>query len=216
VSAPPAAGVVASDDFTRTGSRWGTADTGGAWTDSGASYFATSGGKGTVTVSKAGSGPVATLGGVSVLDSTTTAEFSLDKAPNGSGYYFGLGARKQGTSQYRLKVRVLSDGSVHLLTTSVVGGTETTLKESAVSGLTYTPGTVLKVRFQVSGTGTTTLTGKVWKASGTEPTTAQVSSTSTVAGLQSAGSPEVQGYLSGSSTSIPIVASVDSYRVISG
>ncbi|WP_197680538.1 PKD domain-containing protein [Microlunatus sagamiharensis] len=218
VTAPPAdSSVVAADGFGRTGSRWGTADTGGAWTDSGASFFSTDGSKGVITT-KSGSGPVASLNSVSVLDSSTTVQFSLDKLPNGTssgGYYFTLGSRKQGTSMYRLKTRVTPAGGVQLITYEVVSGTETTLKTQTISGLTYTPGDVLNMRFDISGTGTTTLAGKVWRAGTQEPASAQLTGTSTRSELQSAGSPEVKGYLASSSTAVP-VASVDNYKVTSG
>ncbi len=213
VTAPaPVSTVVASDGFGRTGSKWGTADKGGAWTDSGATYFSTSGGKGLLAVTKAGSGPIATLSSVSALDSTTTAEFSVDKVANGSGLYVILSSRKQGTSEYRLKARLLSDGTVRLGTSVLVNGTETSLGESA-TGLTYTAGQVFKIRFDVSGTGTTRLQGKIWKASASEPVTAQATATNTAAGLQSAGAVAVQGYLSASSTSIPVTLSFDNLVV---
>ncbi len=217
VSAPPASSVVAADGFGRTGSRWGTADTGGSWTDSGASWFATDGSKGIITT-KSGSGPVASLNSVSVLDSSTTVQFSLDKLPNGSssgGYFFTLGARKQGTSMYRLKARVLPSGGVQLLAYEVASGTETTIKSQTVTGLTYAPGDVLNVRFDVSGSGTTALAGKVWRDGTAEPAAAQLTATSSLSALQSAGSPEVKGYLASSSTVVP-VASVDNYKVTSG
>ncbi len=214
VAASPVSNVVAADAFSRSGSRWGTADVGGSWTDSGASYFSTNGTQGSIA-NKAASGPVATLSSVSVLDSTTTTQFSLDKLPTGTstgGSYLYLGSRKQGTSLYRLKVRVLVDGSVQVSNAVVVNGAETVLKTATVSGLTYKAGDVLNVRFDVSGTGTTTLSGKVWKSGGTEPATAQVTSTSTQSGLQSAGAVDLTSYLSSSSTVLPTMT-VDNYKV---
>ena len=212
-AAPPATNVVAQDAFTRTGSRWGTADVGGAWTDSGATNFSTSGGKGLITVTRAGSGPTASLNTTSALNTTTTAEFSVDKVATGSGLYVVLSSRKQGTSEYRVKARLMSDGTVRLNTTVVASGTETLLRETVVTGLTYAAGDVLKLRADVSGSGTTSLSGKIWKAAGTEPAAAQISSTNTVAGLQTAGAVAVQGYLSGSSTSAPVVVALDNLLV---
>ena len=159
----PASNTVAQDAFGRTGSKWGSADVGGTWTDSGASYFTTASGKGLLKISKAASGPAATLASVNQADSTMTVEFASDKAATGSGTYVTAASRVQGNNEYRLRVRLMADGTVHLLTGKMVGGTETTIKEIAVSGLTYTAGDVLKISFSTSGNGTTTLSGSVWK-----------------------------------------------------
>ncbi len=212
----PAAQSVARDDFGRTGSRWGSADVGGAWTDSGAANFSTNGSKGLITVTRAGSGPAATLSQVSARDVTATVDFSVDKVATGSGLYVTLTARKAGTSEYRLKARMMSDGTVRLGTFVVASGTETLLREVVVSGLTYQVGDVFTMKFSVAGTGTTTLTGKVWKSSATEPGAAQVTSTNTVAALQGPGAVGISGYLSGSSTSAPVVVTVDNFLVRAG
>jgi hypothetical protein len=210
----PASNTVVEDDFGRTGSRWGTADQGGSWTDSGASYFSTADGKGLLKISRAGSGPAATLSSVSQADSTMTVEFSSDKVATGSGTYVTLASRVQGNNEYRLRVRLMSDGKVRLLTGKVVGGTETTIKEIAVSGLTYNAGDVLKISFTTSGSGTTTLSGSVWKSTDTQPATPQITSTDTTSALQSAGGVGVRGYLSGSSTTVPVTLSFDNFLVV--
>ena len=67
--------------------------------------------------------------------------------------------------------------------------------------------------FSVTGNGTTTLAGKVWKASGSEPGTAQVTSTNAETTLQAAGYPALQGYLSGNSTNATVTLSLDNYLV---
>ena len=215
VTAPPAANVVARDDFGRTGSRWGQADQGGSWTDSGSKYFSTAGGQGLIA-STSGAGPTASLNAVSTLDASTTADVSLDKVPTGGGYYLTLSARRQGTSEYRLKTWFKADGTVYLITTKQVGGTVTTLRTVKVSGLTYQAGNVVKLRFDVSGTGTATLSGKAWAASAVEPAAPQVTSTDTTSALQSAGAVAIAGYLSGSATNGPITVAVDHYLVTSG
>ena len=70
--------------------------------------------------------------------------------------------RHSGTSDYRLKVLYRADGTVQALISKVVSGTDTTLKSLVIPNLTYTPGTPLRIRFVVSGTGTTSLSGTVW------------------------------------------------------
>ncbi len=212
VTTAPATDVVARDDFGRTGSRWGTADKGGAWSDSGSKYFSTAGGKGLIT-SAAGSGPTASLNAVSSLDTSTTAEISLDQMPTGGGYYLTLSSRRQANSEYRLKTWIQANGSVYLITTKQVDGTVTTLRSVKVSNLTYQAGDVLKLRLDVSGSGTSTLRGTIWASSDTEPTTPQISSSDTTSELQSAGAVAIAGYLSGSATNGPLSVSVDNYLV---
>ena len=82
-----------------------------------------------------------------------------------------------------------------------------------VSGLTYAPGDVLRLRVKASGTGPTTLSAKVWKAGTAEPATAQLSVTDSTAALQSAGGYGIEGYLSGSATNAPVVISVDNLLI---
>ena len=142
-----------------------------------------------------------------------TVEFSSDRVATGSGTYVTVASRVQGNNEYRLRVRLMADGTVHLLTGKMVGGTETTIKEMTVSGLTYSAGDVLKVSFTTSGNGTTTLSGSVWKSTGTQPATPQISSTDTTASLQSAGGVGIRGYLSGSSTTVPVTLSFDNFLV---
>ena len=189
----------------------GDGGVGGIWTDSGASYFSTAGGKGLLKISKAASGPVATLASVNQADSTMTVEFSTDSVATGSGTYVTVASRVQGSNEYRLRVRLMADGTVHLLTGKVVSGTETTIKEMTVSGLTYSAGDVLKASFTTNGSGTTTLSGSVWKSTGTQPANAQITSTDTTASLQSAGGVGLRGYLSGSSTTVPVTLSFDNF-----
>ena len=213
VTAAPVSDVVAKDTFSRTTSKWGTADTGGTWTDAGSTYFSTNGSKGIIKLTKAGAGPIASLSSASVQNSVTKVEFAADKAGTGGGNYVTLSSRRIGTSEYRLTARLMSDGSVRLGTGVIVSGTQVASKEVVVSNLTYAPGEVLNMSFSVTGNGTTTLAGKVWKASASEPGTAQVTSTNTEATLQAAGYPALQGYLSGSSTNAPVVLSLDNYAV---
>ncbi len=85
----------------------------------------------------------------------------------------------------------------------VVAGAETVLATTPVSGLTYTPGAVLHVRIQVTGSGTTTVRIKAWVGA-TEPATWQVVGTDTTAALQVAGGVGIRGYLSATATNGPV------------
>jgi len=115
---------------------------------------------------------------------------------------------------------------VHLLATGAVAvslvrvsstGVETVLKSDVTItsiGTTYTPGTQLRFRFQVTGTGTTTLRAKVWKVGSAEPAAWTATVTDTTAALQVAGSVGVMGYLSSTATNAPIVIKVDDFRQV--
>ena len=207
----------ATDTFGRTATKgWGTAGVGGAWTiATSSSLFSVDGSAGKVNLNAAGIGVTASLASVSATNTNTVFDSSLSAAATGGGVYLALAQRHSGTSEYRLKVRYMPGGVVHLVLTKLVSGTETALKEVAITGLTYTVGDVLRTRFVVSGNGTsTTLTGSVWKVGSTEPASPQVSLTDSTAGLQGAGSIAFEPYLSGTSTTVPVVASFDNLSVV--
>ncbi len=204
--------LYASDAFGRTAtSGFGTADVGGAWTVSGtASNYSVTGGVGRTTMA-AGATRLATLEGVRQTNTEVSAKLSLDKDATGGGTYLALLGRRVDTSNdYRMKLRVQAGGAVTAQLIRVVGGTETAVQTVAtVPGLTVNAGDVLRVRFQVTGTGTTGLAAKVWKDGTAEPGTWQLQATDTTSALQSAGSVGVWAYLSGSSTNAPVTLTID-------
>lgn len=213
-AAPPA--VYASDAFARTiAAGWGTADRGGAWTVAGTTgSFAVAGGKGSIKLGTAGTGPSAWLNGVAKADVDTTVDVRFDKAATGGGTYFSLAERRKGTNDYRLKVRAIAGGAVSAQLTRVVSGKETAVGSAVtVPGLTFKAGDTLRLRFQVSGTGTAALKGKVWKVGVTEPTAWSVTGTDRTAALQVAGGVGLLPYLSGSSTNAPVTVTVDNLTV---
>jgi len=205
VTDPPAVQVLATDAFERAVTRgFGTADSGGSWTTSGAVTAATvSGGAGHVQSPSAGALAGVYLNSVSGSDVAVQFGIALDKLPTGSGEIVYVSARRVGNTDYRAAVRVMANGSMTLGVSSYVNGKETSLRSAPLTGLVYTPGTVLTVRFDVSGTGTTALNAKAWFAGTTEPATWQVSATDTTADLQRPGGVGVAAYLFGSSTVLP-------------
>ena len=205
------AGPVIADDFNRSVTRWGNANTGGTWTYSG-STFATDGQRGTIRLATAGAGATASLP-VSQRDVDVVADVSVDKMATGAGTYTTFITRKVGTSDYRLTFRELPAGAIKLTIARTVNGTATNLRDIAISGITYQAGDVMRVRFTVSGNGTTTLAGKVWKRGTAEPAAAQASATDTTSELQGAGSFGIFGYLSGSSTNAPVTIGIDNLSV---
>jgi PKD repeat protein len=214
VAAAPA--VLATDTFTRTVTNGlGSANTGGVWTLSGASsYFAVNGSVGSMKMPTAGYGLTGYLNSVSATSTDSQVSFSVDKVGTGNGVYITLAGRKTSAGEYRARARLLSTGGVAVQLSKYIGTTETVIgTEQTVSGLTYAAGTQLKMRMQVTGTGTTSLQMKVWRADGTEPTTWQRTGTDTTASLQSAGAVGLEAYLSGSSTNAPITAAFDNLQV---
>ena len=210
VSAVPA--DIATDTFTRTTTNgWGTADKGGAWTLSGtASKFATNGTVGTMTASGPGNGVTAYLNSLSAADINYVVDTTVPNVSTGGGYYVMLIARHTSSGEYRLKLVYQNTGAVVLLLSKVVSGTETTLKTVTVSGLTYTGGDALRVRFTLKGTA---ITGTAWKASAAEPTTPQLSATDSTAGMQSAGTIGIQSYVSGSAATGAVTFTYDNLSV---
>jgi chitodextrinase len=208
----PVAGAVAADTFGRTvSSGWGSADTGGAWTVGGvpAGNFSVTSGAGRVQMTAASTRSTAYLNSTSATDSNSLVDVAIDKTPTGTSYtYAYLAARHSGTSEYRLRVKVLASAVVQLSLTKVLSGTETVLITSTISGLTFSPGQALRMRLQVSAAGPVTLAGKVWVAGGSEPPSAQVNATDSTSPL-GVGSPGLVAYVGAGATNVPISVSFD-------
>ena len=211
VTAAPV-GPIAADNFGRTVTRWGNADTGGTYTYSGTT-FATTGSKGTIRLGSAGTSATASLNSVSARDVNVLTDFSVDKMATGGGTYNSVVVRRIGTSDYRLAFREQTGGTIRLTISRTVNGTATVLRDVTLSGVTYTAGDNFRVRFTVSGNGTTTLNAKAWKVGTTEPAAAQATVTDSTAALQAAGAFQIVSYLSGSSTNAPVMVSVDNLLI---
>ena len=175
---------------------WGTSIKGGAWTATGtASNFAVAGGVGSMTV-PLGTTRTESLNSVSETSTDTTVDVSLNRPDAGSTYVSVVGRRANATNDYRVKVRVFANGDVIATLVKTVGGVETTLAGGRVTGLVYSSNDVLRVRLQVSGTGSTALRAKVWRASDVEPVAWNAQASDSTAGLQVAGGVGLQGYTS--------------------
>ncbi|WP_316302104.1 PKD domain-containing protein [Clavibacter michiganensis] len=212
VVAPPAAGILAQDTFTRTAANgWGTAETGGAWRITGnASILKVADGKAQVA-SPAGETRTASLDAVSTTASDAQVSFALDKVPTGGGAYVRINSRQVGTSYYQTQVWVRSTGQVMI----VQSENGTNLKSVVVPNVTYTAGQQLRVRAQVTGTSPTTMNAKVWPVGQAEPTAWQSTTTGTLAALQTAGTFGIQTYLS-SSAAGPVAFTLDDLVVTDG
>ena len=198
VTDPPPVTTLVDDDFSRTVTGgWGSAPTGGSYTVTGgaASALSVSGGYGQVALIP-GSTRTATLAGVSTSSIDGTMAFTLSAVPTGGGAYTSIFGRQVGSQNYAANVWVKSTGAVALV---LKQGT-TVLSNTVVPGLTYTPGTSISLRLQVTGTSPTTIRAKIWPSSQTEPATWLSSVTDSTTGLQAPGTVALQATLSASST----------------
>ena len=211
VTAAPA-GPIAADNFGRTVTRWGNADTGGPYTYSGTT-FATTGSKGTIKLASPGVSATAYLNSVSARDVDVVTDFSVDKMATGSGTYNSLVVRRVGTSDYRLAFQELTAGKIKLTISKTVDGTSTVLRQVALSDVTYNAGDTIRVRFSATGNGTTNLAAKAWKVGSTEPAAAQATVTDNTASLQTAGSFAIISYLASNATNAPVTVSVDNLLI---
>ncbi|WP_346621723.1 PKD domain-containing protein [Blastococcus montanus] len=197
--------VLASDTFDRTVTGGlGTADVGGPWTATfGTTRQSVADGVASLQLAAPGNNTGSALTGVATTSADLRTAFSLSAAPTGSGTYVYVRGRVVGTYQeYRARLRMLADGRVAVSFSRQTGSASETLigGEVVVPGLTYVPGTVLNVRTQVQGAGTTELALSVWAEGTPEPATPTVTRTDSSASLQAAGGLGLSAYLSGSST----------------
>ncbi len=207
---PGGATDFAADGFTRTStSGFGVADIGGPWAVAGAATnYTVAGGAGRIRINP-GSGPNAHLGSVSSTDTDLTADVALDKIGTTGTTQVAVVGRGNASNAYRGKVGISPAGAVTAYLTKVVGGAESTIVQAAVTGLTYTAGTTLRLRLQVVGTSPTALKFKVWKASDAEPTAWRLTTTDATAAPQAAGGIGVWSYASGAITNGPLTLTID-------
>ncbi len=203
--------TIAKDAFERTVSGgWGTADTGGAWSVTGGSTSIVQVTNGTGRVNLApGSTRNLLLNSTQVTDADTTFDFALDKVPTGTGSYTGVVARQAGSDLYIASVWVKPNGTVW----AVLKQNGTLLRNVQIPGLTYTAGTKLTARVQVSGSSPTTLSMKVWPTGTTEPGAWQATATDSFGTLQGKGIMGLQMSL-GSSATTGDPVSVDNLQVV--
>ncbi len=216
VTAPPAPTGYAADAFDRTvASGLGTADLGGAWSTTGgtAANYSVGDGVGRLSATTAGVNRTALLGSVAQTNTLVDTSIALSAAPTGQGTYVSVIGRRVGTNNdYRIKLRFNSNGTVTAILSRTVAGTEGNVAVvNTLPGITYTPGTALRVKLQVTGTGTTALAAKIWPASAAEPAAWSLQANDTTAALQAPGSVGVHVYTSSSSTLLPQILLFDNF-----
>jgi PKD repeat protein len=216
VSEPGAPVVHAADAFERTSTgSFGQADIGGAWFNTGtvaANYF-TSDGTGQHRMASAGAELRSYLSSVSAQDVLATVDVAWDKAPDAGGQYASLVVRRNGTSDYRARVRAMGTRTTLTVMRRVNGG-YTSLGMVSLPDVVFQPGDTLRLQLRAVGSGSTTLEAKVWELGSTEPTDWQVTATDTTPSLQGGGEVGLESYLSGASGGlVPLIARWDNLLV---
>ncbi len=214
----PVTQPLASDAFGRTVTGgWGTADKGGAWSTLGtAANLAVTAGSAAMAMPTAGTQIGAYLPGVSSTSAESDVTLSVDKSVNTYAFARVVGRRLNSTTEYRARVRFVGS-KVLVSITSVVSNTETLLGTETTLAGSYPPGTLVNVRFQVTGTNPTTLRLKAWAATATEPTDWTVTATDSSAALQVAGTVGLVSYLSGTAPVagvLPVTIKAQNYQVL--
>lgn len=166
------------DTFTRTVSGgWGTSATGIAWTTSGGSSsdYSVDGAAGKHVLNSVNVSRRATAAAIS-----PDFDMSVDITPSAvatGGFYAGslLTRSTDSNNMYMARLAFETTGTVTLSLRKRVGGTETQLSTFS-TGITYTAGAKLRLRFQGAGSA---LLARTWLASTSEPDVWQVTATDT-------------------------------------
>lgn len=215
---PPPPPPLAADNFGRiVNGGWGTAESGGAWTVTAPTSSSVNG---TSAQLRAGVGHTrrANLTATTLSAASSAVTFTADKPATGGGSMFSiLGRRLGNTLEYRARVRVTPTGAVRIAFTRLTGTSSEAYigTEVGVAGLSSTPGTRLRMRFDVIGTNPTVLRARVWRADLPEPTTWNISTTDATALLQFPGAVGLAFRLSSTASNAPVVAVFDDFEVVS-
>jgi PKD repeat protein len=218
VTAPPTAGVLASDTFDRAVSGgWGTAPTGGPWTFAGSSSrYLVSGGVGSIQL-PAGSGGSTYLTSVSSAATDLRMKIGVDEMPSSGSVYLSISGRRIATTgSYQSKVIISSAGklTIWIVRVNPTGGAEIVLQTGVAVPGTFTVGSKVAIRVKVTGTSPTLIETRAWLDGTPEPTTWQRSITDSTPELQAPGGIGITGYLSGGVANAPVTMTVDDLSAV--
>jgi hypothetical protein len=213
----PPSETVAADTFSRqVTDGWGSAESGGAYTLSGAAAdFDVNGTGGTIN-NAAGAMRSAYLTAPSARDVDITFRVATNKSSTGGGQISYVALRFVGNNTtYLARLRFTPTGSVGVQAISEVSGADTLLAtEKIITGLTQAANSYIWVRAQVVGASPTTLRIKAWADGQSEPASWQYSTTDSTASLQSVGGVGLRSFLAGSATNAPVLFTFDDFQVL--
>jgi hypothetical protein len=165
----PEAKLLVKDSFSRTvtGS-WGTADSGQAWSLTGAA-FNIDGGAATYTITP-DNVALSSLAGDSAADVEGQFTVSVPNLPTGATFVVGAVTRHTGTTNnYQLRIEFRTDGKIGCKISRWFNSSlEELATNNPVDGLTFTPNQIFRVRFRNVGTK---LKIKIWIDGQAEPAT---------------------------------------------
>lgn len=204
--------AVATDAFGRTvANGWGTADLGGAWTNSGgaAADYNVAAGVGTASAGAVNSSRFTLLPGITNVDMDMQADNSVPVVATGASISTGLRMRQIDTNNYYYIEQIRSTGgttSIQLV--SRVAGVSTVIAGPVSKGA-YSAGQMWTIRARVVGN---LLQAKLWLTSGTQPDLWDVEAvTSTLPAANPAGTRTILS--TGNTNTLPVVSSWDNVRI---
>ena len=158
------------------------------------------------------------LGAVLVSDAEMTfrvATSALGVA--GDQFVYGLlRTAGAGAAEYRVKLRLPPDGSVHVQVSTTIAGVERPLLSPVViAGLRHQPGEFIRVRAQVYGTSPTRIRMRAWAHGAAEPSGWQLTVTNSAPELQAPGGVGLRAYMSSGAAVAPVAFSFDDFSVTS-
>ncbi|MEV6546433.1 hypothetical protein [Streptomyces sp. NPDC051665] len=207
-----AATPAARDTFTRSASSsWGSADIGGAWTNSGgaASDYAVSGTVGTHSLTSVNVNRLSLLTAPSA-DVDLMGDVATSVLATGGSHYIGLVARCTDiNNHYYARATFPTSHALQLVIQKRVGGVQTDLATVTVPG-THVAGTFYRLRFQVIGS---VLQAKLWTVGSNEPQGWHATATDTA--LTAAASIGTRSILDAANTNtLPVTASHDNFTLL--
>jgi hypothetical protein len=209
----PSTGV--SDGFTRTISDgWGSAASGGAYSLLGnAADYDVNGSAGTIFLAPSAT-RAATLASVAMLSSTATVRLKVDRLAGGLGTYAYVLARQTSDlkNAYKVKLRLLPDGTLRLQASRVSGGSEALFGSETSPGFSYSANAYVWLKVAVNGVAPTTIQAKAWPDGRAEPSAWSVVATDSTAALQVAGNVGLRAYNSNTATN-PTTLMFDYWQV---
>lgn len=209
--------LVAGDAFERVvAAGLGSADVGGAWSAVPATVFSVADGRMRIAMNAPASGASASLTSVASTDADIRIALGADKAAAGGSQFITVVGRQVGNDDYSGLYRIQRSGTVQLVLSKKVGGASTNLAFVDLPNLSPAAGELVQVRFQVTGTGTTTLRMKAWRTGTDEPADWMVTATDASASLQAPGRVGLVSYLSSSASNAPVTVLADDLQVWQG
>lgn len=160
------------DDAVLTDGGWGDTNTSGHhWTSAGGSDtdHIASGGWGRHRLGAVNSSRWDTIP-TGKADWDVAASVATDVLATGGSHFLHLAGRfTDPDNAYTARLAFTTTAAVELTVRKRVGGTETLIGGTVVTGLTHVPGTFVKFRFRGSGTQVVTLQAKAWAATDPPP-----------------------------------------------